>query len=599
MKRQTITCVASASPMICVTGTRKGGLLIWKNFRVEYCVGLYGDSVSPHKENYIQTIWSKKAGTGQLNPLYITGDTGGNIVVWEMILDGTMGKSELIQLHNFKGDCPVSLRTSDLKPPPLLKAVQSVCARDGVLLVATQSSDIYEIPFGIIGSNTAGAVRSEQANPKSRRQAIGDAYYADEFSGPLVVYPEKALRVVSGHMADIWGLVTHPSRNIYFTSGNDSTVRAWSLDPHAEIVRKPIPLRCRSLAVTPDGSFLAMGSTAGPILIYRIIYDRVGQEIDFDDEAEQEINDCNQMIVVIKFGPSGTMMASACYDGCIYVRVVTKTETGIDFKSEPLIVLRGHTGHITHFDFGVRLGPGEAYDAVTHCIRQNGKSGLPKTENLVLQSNDSNKELRYWNVIKAKEIESSMEVCDIVWDSLTCPLCWPVQGIYDVCDEGGGSEGRSCPSISAICRNNCWQSLAVLVAADSIGRIRLFSYPSIVPGSPDKCYFAHCGNISNVVFTHDDSYCVSIGQKDHCVVVWKTDIVEEIRERKALALDQEVKLTTDNLHLHNQQSPRGSNNGLVQDDLMMEEYIFNDDHLDNKCKVPVGGDEFMAIKPWK
>lgn len=600
--------------MICVTGTKKGEILVWRNFKVEHRLGEGGKAPSPHQNHYIQTIWCKRAGNGLLNPLYITGDTGGNVVVWEMIVEGAEMKPDLKQLHCFNSNNSVSLKTTELDPVPLISAVQSVCARDGVLLVATQSSDIYEVPFGIMSSATGGSGRSCLATPTNHREMLSDAHYRDEFSDHLLVYPEKALHVVAGHMADVWGLAAHPKKSIYFTSGDDSTVRAWSLEPHKEIVRKRIPLRSRSLAVTIDGMYLAVGSTAGPIFIYHILYGEE-HEVDFG-EVHQEIRDSDQMIEVIKFSPTETVMAAASYDGCIYVRTTLKTDTGIDFSSGPVIVLRGHTGHITHFDFGIVLGPNEQYDALSNRIRRKENSTgmpvkkksdagrIPNTEDLVLQSNDSRKELRYWKVMEGKEIISAMEVRDVVWCTLTCPLGWPVQGIYDPDEEDSDEKGPAI--VNAVCRNNCWQSLAVLAAADSKGRIRLFNYPCIVPGSPDKCYSAHSGNISDVVFTHDDSYCISIGRQDRCVVVWKTDIIEEIRERKALALDQEVQLTTDNLYLHNQKhlkmhgsSSRTGGLGPTVDEQFVEDEEFNEDRVEKDDNCPGGGDENMAVKPWK
>jgi len=38
--------------------------------------------------------------------------------------------------------------------------------------------------------------------------------------------------------------------------------------------------------------------------------------------------------------------------------------------------------------------------------------------------------------------------------------------------------------------------------------------------------------INNLNFSYDDAYCVTVGGTDRSVFVWKTDIEEEIRERK-------------------------------------------------------------------
>ena len=57
----------------------------------------------------------------------------------------------------------------------------------------------------------------------------------------------------------------------------------------------------------------------------------------------------------------------------------------------------------------------------------------------------------------------------------------------------------------------------------------------MTPNAPDKCYRGHFGHINRVVFSHDDRYAISIGGDDRCIFVWQTDILEEIRERRALS----------------------------------------------------------------
>ena len=39
------------------------------------------------------------------------------------------------------------------------------------------------------------------------------------------------------------------------------------------------------------------------------------------------------------------------------------------------------------------------------------------------------------------------------------------------------------------------------------------------------------------VFSYNDKYCMSIGGEDRCIFVWKTDILDEIRERRAIAAE--------------------------------------------------------------
>lgn len=76
--------------------------------------------------------------------------------------------------------------------------------------------------------------------------------------------------------------------------------------------------------------------------------------------------------------------------------------------------------------------------------------------------------------------------------------------------------------------------MPVVSTVDSYGRLRLFSYPCVSQGSPDKCYRGHTGHITNLAFSSDDGVMLTTGGSDRCVFVWGTDILDEIRERRAL-----------------------------------------------------------------
>jgi len=39
-------------------------------------------------------------------------------------------------------------------------------------------------------------------------------------------------------------------------------------------------------------------------------------------------------------------------------------------------------------------------------------------------------------------------------------------------------------------------------------------------------YRGHSAHICNIAFTYDDSYCISTGGDDHCVIVWSADVQE-------------------------------------------------------------------------
>jgi hypothetical protein len=168
--------------------------------------------------------------------------------------------------------------------------------------------------------------------------------------------------------------------------------------------------------------------------------------------------------------------------------------------------------------------------------------------------------------------------------------------------------------VSAVCRNNRWYDVPVLAAADEVGNVRLFNYPCVVPGSPDKCYIGHSGPIASIRFSYSDEFCVSIGTRDGCVMVWATDVLEEVKERKALEIDLKVSGLTEYQLKHRSKATNpisesiddssddsivlGENGFIINEEEKISELIDFDEGRGTK-KFPSGGDEFMAVRPWK
>ena len=128
--------------------------------------------------------------------------------------------------------------------------------------------------------------------------------------------------------------------------------------------------------------------------------------------------------------------------------------------------------------------------------------------------------------------------------------------------------------INAVARSHSWNEVPVLASADEYGRVKLFNYPCVTSGAPDKCYRGHSGHVSNIKFSSDDSYCITTGGIDKCIFVWATDIIEERREREAL------------LSTINYLPPGG------------EKVAAATENYSPFKRELTGGDESMAIRPW-
>ena len=86
--------------------------------------------------------------------------------------------------------------------------------------------------------------------------------------------------------------------------------------------------------------------------------------------------------------------------------------------------------------------------------------------------------------------------------------------------------------------------------------------------------------MTNVRFAHQDAHLITTGGMDKCVFVWKTDLLEEARERQVMngpAIGQ----------------PDSLEGGVEASDMDLFDYN------SLKFEAPSGGDEFMAVKPFR
>ena len=166
-RRDTILCVASGSPNICVSASRRGNLLIWKDFKaISDCKKDYNDMQVqgdyPHK-SAIQALWAIPGEIAKnlwnLSDLfknlstsarYITGDRKGEIAIWRLIENSDKNlRLKCISVFNLNSLAPrpfdVSINLNSLAPRPFDVSIKSICEQDGSLLISTNGSEIYEV----------------------------------------------------------------------------------------------------------------------------------------------------------------------------------------------------------------------------------------------------------------------------------------------------------------------------------------------------------------------------------------------------------------------------------------------------------------------
>jgi hypothetical protein len=109
-----------------------------------------------------------------------------------------------------------------------------------------------------------------------------------------------------------------------------------------------------------------------------------------------------------------------------------------------------------------------------------------------MQSNCGAYELLFWELVQVstgaatwKQQTSASKMRDVEWDTLTCVLGWAVQGVRSSAD---GTDVNAVDRSHNFAEEKVKDRLAVIAAADDLGRVRTYSYPSFLTGAAEKSY---------------------------------------------------------------------------------------------------------------
>lgn len=126
----------------------------------------------------------------------------------------------------------------------------------------------------------------------------------------------------------------------------------------------------------------------------------------------------------VKYSPDGRWLAVGSHDNFVDMYDVVR-----NFKR--VGVCKGHSSYITHMDWS--------------------------DDSRLLQTNSGDYELLYWEVPSCEQVKFPSALKDVHWATWTCPLGWPVQGVWPKHADG--------TDISACDRAHTDES-AVVVAED-------------------------------------------------------------------------------------------------------------------------------------
>ncbi|KAK2921482.1 echinoderm microtubule-associated protein-like 4 isoform X1 [Channa argus] len=277
--------------------------------------------------------------------------------------------------------------------------------------------------------------------------------------------------LVQGHTDELWGLASHPSRQVFLTCAQDRLVCLWNSVDHSLQWSRTLEEHGHCADFHPSGAVVAIGTHSGKWYV-------------LDAETTDLVGihtDGNEQLSVMRFSVDGGLLAVGSHDNFIYLYTVS--ERGRKYNRYGKCT--GHSSYITHLDWS--------------------------PDNNFIMSNSGDYEILYWDVPNGcKLIRNRSECKDIDWATYTCVLGYHVFGVWP--------EGSDGTDINALVRSH---NRKVIALADDFCKVHLFAYPCSTPKAPSHKYSAHSSHVTNVSFLYNDRHLISTGGKDTSIMQWR------------------------------------------------------------------------------
>ena len=409
----------------------------------------------------------------------------------------------------------------------------------------------FDMNDKLAGISWKTSIRSACTNAGNSKLVIGtegsEIFELDISDGKAdVLHGKDAL--VAGHYKDeLWGVAENPTTREFATVGDDGLLRVWDLTtkrlrgPPEGISSKATNTvdlggMARAVCYSPDGKLIAVGFGGS---VGRGRQKNDGEFAIYNANDLQQIHkakDSKEWIQDLKFSPDGNTLAVGSHDNNVYFYDKKKSWK---LRSK----FNKHSSFITHLDFSA--------------------------DSQFLRTNCGAYEMLFSDVFTGNQIKSASSLRNTEWDSWSCILGWPVQGIWS------GSQNGS--DINACVRSNAGQ---VLVTGGDDGLVKMYQYPCVNKKAGCEDYEGHSSHVTNVRWSLYDEYCLTVGGGDRCIFQWKHE-VEEV-EGAGQGKFRRMSTTTA---------------GLVSE-LEAEEEDVVEAADEMAFEARGGGDEFMAVKPY-
>ncbi|MBN3275586.1 EMAL6 protein, partial [Polyodon spathula] len=321
-------------------------------------------------------------------------------------------------------------RAFQLETGQLVECVRSVCRGKGKILVGTKDGEIIEVGEKNAASNI----------------------------------------LINGHMeGEIWGLATHPSKDMFISASDDGTIRIWDLVDKKLLNKVSLGHGAKCAGYSSDGEMVAVGMKNGEFIIFLMNSLKVwGKK-----------RDRSAAIQDIRFSPDSRFLG------------VGSAESTVDFYDLTLGTSLNRIGYCT--------------DIPSFVIQMDFAA-----DSKYIEVSTGAYKRQVHEVPTGKVVTEQSLIDRITWATWTSILGDEVIGIWP---RNADKAAVNCACVSHAGLN--------IVTGDDFGLVKLFDFPCTEKCAKHKRYFGHSAHVTNIRFSYDDKYVISTGGDDCSVFVWK------------------------------------------------------------------------------